>query len=613
MNSTPTSPVHAVPDEIATVVRRYWGFDRLRPLQDQAINAELAGRDSLVVLPTGGGKSLCYQVPPLVAKRTDVVVSPLISLMKDQVDALRSIEYPAVALHSGLAPAERDQMQRRVRDGQCRLIFVSPERLLTPPFLDLLRRIGVHSFAIDEAHCISHWGHDFRLDYRRLAELREHFPEAGIHAYTATATQRVRNDIVAQLHLRDPAVLVGVFDRPNLAYRVIPRVDAHEQAGEIIRRHKDEAVIVYCMTRKDSEGMADALRFAGIDARAYHAGQDPDTRRSTQDAFADESVNVIAATVAFGMGIDRSNVRCIIHATMPKSVEHYQQETGRAGRDGLEAECVLLYSAADMPRWESLIKRSAAEAGLADEALEAQLGLLEEMRRYAAVPHCRHRMLSDYFGQAYPKANCEACDVCLNEIEGVEDGTVTAQKILSCVARLEGRYGVQYVVQVLRGADSDTIRRRGHDGLSTYGLLGDVAEKTLTNWVFQLVDQGLVARTGGDRPVLQCNDASWDVMRRGRKVLLLKAKAKRTRKSRGERASWEGVDEGLFERLRQTRSALAKDRGVAAYMIFSDATLRDMARLKPTTLTDMLAVTGVGETKLALYGRTFLESIAAYT
>ena len=348
--------------DILATVHRYWGFSELRPLQEQAIRAGLERRDSLVVMPTGGGKSLCYQVPAELARRTDIVVSPLISLMKDQVDGLRESGYPAGALYSGMPLDTLRETEAQIAAGRYRLVFVAPERLLTPRFLQLIERLQVRAFAIDEAHCISHWGHDFRPEYRQLAELKIRFPQASVHAYTATATARVREDIAEQLRLQNPAVLVGTFDRPNLVYRIVPRVDAQTQVLQVLRRHPGDAAIVYCISRKDTEAMAEWLRANRLRAAFYHAGMEADERRRTQDAFASEEIDVVAATVAFGMGIDRSNVRCVIHAAMPKSIEHYQQETGRAGRDGLEAECVMLYSAADVLRWESLIEKSAADA-----------------------------------------------------------------------------------------------------------------------------------------------------------------------------------------------------------------------------------------------------------
>ncbi|HYT58313.1 MAG TPA: RecQ family ATP-dependent DNA helicase, partial [Verrucomicrobiae bacterium] len=428
-------PTDRATADILATVRHYWGFSELRPLQEQAIRAGLELRDSLVVMPTGGGKSLCYQVPAELAQRTDIVVSPLISLMKDQVDGLRECGYSAAALYSGMSPEALRQTEEQIAAGRCRLVFVAPERLLTPRFLQFVERLNVRAFAVDEAHCISHWGHDFRPEYRQLAELKNRFPQTSLHAYTATATERVRADIATQLRLKTPVVLVGTFDRPNLVYRVVPRVDARAQALEVLRRHQGKAAIVYCISRNDTESMAAFLQANQLRAAFYHAGMEADERRRTQDAFAAEEIDVVAATVAFGMGIDRSDVRCVIHAAMPKSIEHYQQETGRAGRDGLEAECVLLYSGADVLRWESLIEKSAVDAKEPAGVIAASRELLDHMRRLCTGVYCRHRKLSEYFGQEYVRPNCEACDVCLNEVEGLADATVTAQKILSCIAR----------------------------------------------------------------------------------------------------------------------------------------------------------------------------------
>ena len=593
-------------------VRRFWGYDSLRPLQEKAIRAGLSGRDSVVVMPTGGGKSLCYQVPPVTANRTDIVVSPLISLMKDQVDGLRACDYPAAELHSGMEPQARNEVLTGLRDGRYRLVFVSPERLLTDSFLNLIEQIGIGAFAIDEAHCISQWGHDFRPEYRRLALLKKRFPHASVHAFTATATQRVREDIASQLHLTEPAMIVGRFDRENLTYRVVPRVDVHAQTIDVVRRHRDEAVIIYCLSRKDTEAMADALMSSGITASAYHAGLSPDRRRRVQDAFAKESLNVVTATVAFGMGIDRSNVRCVIHATMPKSVEHYVQETGRAGRDGLEAECVLLYSGADVMRWRSLLRRSTEEASESPSTLDAQFESLERMQRFCGAARCRHRALSEYFDQSYETENCKACDVCLDETEGIEDGTETARKILSCVARVHECFGAGHVADVLVGADTERIRDRGHDQLSTFGLIKTMPKKTVMNCVFQLIDQGLLERTRDDRPVLILNEASWEVMRGNRRVSLIQAKKKVVTKTRGAVASWEGVDHGLFEHLRGVRRELADERGVPAFVIFSDASLRDMARRKPDSPDAFLEVHGVGEAKLEQFAARFLAEIRAF-
>ena len=593
--------------DILATVHRYWGFSELRPLQEQAIRAGLERRDSLVVMPTGGGKSLCYQVPAELARRTDIVVSPLISLMKDQVDGLRESGYPAAALYSGMPLDTLRETEAQIAAGRYRLVFVAPERLLTPRFLQLIERLQVRAFAIDEAHCISHWGHDFRPEYRQLAELKTRFPQASVHAYTATATARVRADIAEQLRLHNPAVLVGTFDRPNLMYRIVPRVDAQMQALQVLRRHPGAAAIVYCISRKDTEAMAEWLQANRLRAAFYHAGMEAEERRRTQDAFASEEIDVVAATVAFGMGIDRSDVRCVIHAAMPKSIEHYQQETGRAGRDGLEAECVLLYSAADVLRWESLIEKSAADASARVEVIAAARELLEHMRRFCTGVHCRHRKLSEYFGQEYSKPNCEACDLCLNEVEGLADATVTAQKILSCVARAGERFGAEHIVDVLLGANTERVRRWRHEELSTYGLMKGTNRKTLINMLYQLLDDGLLERTAEERPVLRLNDASRDVLRGKRTVRLLQPKAE-VNKTRFDEQSWEGVDHGLFESLRILRRQVADERDVPAYVLFSDATLRDMARVRPGSASALLGIRGVGERKLADLGPLSLNS-----
>ncbi|MBN1590558.1 MAG: DNA helicase RecQ [Pirellulales bacterium] len=597
---------------VLDVVRRCWGFDRLRPLQGEAIGAALAGRDSLVVLPTGGGKSLCYQVPPLVSGGTDVVVSPLISLMKDQVDGLTGVGYAAAALHGNVSEGHRRDIERELADGEHRLLFVAPERLFQAGFLDQLSRIDVRRFVIDEAHCISHWGHDFRPEYRKLAVLRKRFPRASVHAFTATATARVRDDIVEQLRLREPAVLVGRFDRPNLVYRVIHLVDRRQQTLEVLRRHRGEAAIVYCLSRKDTESMARFLQDAGLRAAHYHAGMERAERRSTQDAFAQERLDVVAATVAFGMGIDRSNVRCVLHSCMPQSVEHYQQETGRAGRDGLEAECVLLYSAADMIRWESLIRKSAERAKEPEEVVAARQHHLRQMQRYASMITCRHKLLSEHFGQAYESADCGACDVCLGEVEGVDEATVIAKKILSCVFRVGQRFGVGHVADVLLGADTEMIRRCRHQGLSTYGLLKDHGKREVQSWIYQLLDQDALSRTEGDRPVLRLNDRSWAVMRDEAPIRLLRPKKGARRPSRHEEQSWEGVDGDLFERLRVWRRAVAGERGVPAFVIFPDTTLRALAAARPTDLDALGEVYGIGEKKLMDFGEVLIKLIGEY-
>lgn len=597
---------------IREVVRHFWGYEALRPLQEEAMRAGIENRDSLVVMPTGGGKSLCYQVPPEVAGRTDVVISPLISLMKDQVDGLNEVGYPAAALHSNLSPQERREIENGLRQNAYRLLFVAPERALQPWFIQIMQAMNVQSFAIDEAHCISQWGHDFRPEYRQMVQLRDRFPRASFHAFTATATPRVQEDIVHQLKLREPLQLIGRFDRPNLVYRVLPKVDEYQQVLEVVRRHSGEAVIVYCISRKDTESMAGVLKANGIKAAHYHAGLDANLRRKTQEDFTQEKIDVVVATVAFGMGIDRSDVRCVIHAALPKTIEGYQQETGRAGRDGLEAECAMLYSYGDVATWERLIERSAENGENPGDIIRVQNELLDAMQRFANTPKCRHKALVEYFGQDYDKPNCGACDVCLEDVEGYEDGTVTAQKILSCVARVQQKFGVGHVVDVLTGANTEMIRKCGHDKLSTYGLLKDTAKEVLQNMVYQLVDQGLLVRTPGDRPTLQLNELSWQVMKGQCEVRLLRPKQKRVGRTRKGEASWEGVNKELFEHLRGWRRALAEERGVPPYVIFADTTLMELARVRPTTSANIRQVPGIGDKRLADLGDRLISEIRTF-
>ena len=625
---------------IPSVLRATWGFETLRPLQHEAVVAALAGRDALVVLPTGGGKSLCYQLPPLLRNDRSlcIVVSPLIALMKDQVDGLRLVGYPAAALHSGVSVEESVEVRRGVQSGAVKLLYVSPERLLSEGFLGWIAAVGrVASVAIDEAHCISQWGHDFRPEYRRLAELREALPGVPIQAYTATATPRVREDIQAQLRMVEPAVLVGRFDRPNLAYRVLPRVgDGEDQVEAILRRHQGEAAIVYCISRKQTESLASALAARGLSAEAYHAGLDPKRRSAVQERFLGEALDIVVATVAFGMGIDRGDVRAVIHASMPKSVEAYQQETGRAGRDGLPAECVLLYSSADVVRWGQLIDRSAAESDVdvPPEVLRAQKGLLAQIQRLAASGRCRHEALSAYFGQEYvpPEGpadgpgGCGACDVCLGELEEVPDATLTARKILSCVARLRGpgnhAFGAAYVADVLRGSAQAKINDRGHDRLSTFGLLPDLRKDELVGLIHQLVDVGALDRDGGEYPVVRLGPRAGPILRGEVPVRLVRARASEEvaateRKRRRvdvtgtEAAALSPAETRLFDALRRLRREIATGLGVPPFIVFGDAPLIEMALTRPGSLASFANVRGVGQVKIAEFGTRFVETIRA--
>ncbi|MFO0861746.1 MAG: RecQ family ATP-dependent DNA helicase [Phycisphaerales bacterium] len=603
---------------VREALQQYWGFESLRPMQQNAVAASLANRDSVVVMPTGGGKSLCYQLPPLITGGTTVVISPLIALMKDQVDALTLIGYPAAAINSSQSDAEAAQTWRELRSGATRLLFTSPERLFSGSLLDRLPGLGITRIAVDEAHCISQWGHDFRPEYRRLAEIRARLPGVPIQALTATATPKVRADIAEQLALRDHVELVGTFDRPNLTYRVHQRTDVVNQVLEAVRRHADGATIVYCISRKDTESLAADLRRLRLRASAYHAGLSPETRHKVQDAFKQERLDVVVATVAFGMGIDRSNVRCVVHAALPKSVEAYQQETGRAGRDGLPAECLLLYSAGDVSKWCRILEGASEEQGGDPEQLAHKLELLEELRRLVTGSRCRHRALSEYFGQSYTPPgnnNCGACDVCLHESAPVPDSTVIAQKILSCIARAAGAdpsrpmwYGARYIASLLRGKSSVEVTRRGHHLISTFGILASTPADTLVNYIDQLVDAEALGREHGQYPTLYLNSRSMEVLKGSRAVELRGAHA--TEASAASEA--EPFDAGLFERLRELRREIATELNVPAYIVFGDAALQDMARVRPTNREAFLSVSGVGERKADEFGQRFAGAIDLY-
>lgn len=612
MDSSHTQPLATDP-RIAPVIRQFWGFDVLRPLQGESIAATLEGRDSLTVLPTGGGKSLCFQVPPLITQRPTLVVSPLIALMRDQIASLRAAGVSAVAMHSNLTQKEAFEARQLALSGKLRLIMVAPERLLLLDFLAFAVKVNPGAIAIDEAHCISQWGHDFRPEYRRLAELQEVFPDVPIGAYTATATPRVRDDIIAQLKLRNPEVLVGSFDRPNLTYRVLPRINLDSQVIEALDRHKDRAAIVYCISRKDTEALADALRRKKIDARAYHAGMDAEDRSSVSDDFRAEKLNVVCATVAFGMGIDRGDVRCVIHAAMPKSIEHYQQETGRAGRDGLPAECLLLYSASDVMRWKQLAQRSAIENSATPAHLEMQLLMLDQMHRLGSSSRCRHRAIVEHFGQAFDKGNCGACDVCLEELSVIPDAQDTARKIISAVARCGQGFGAAHVANVLIGSRAAPITQRNHDQLSTFGLLRNLSKAQVVSYINQLVDAGDLARDEGEFPLIRLTSRSGEVLKNLRNAVLVEPKnierSKKERSATGEVTPLTREESAMFEFLRILRRDMAKERGVPPFVILGDTALDEICRVRPGSLETLATVRGIGAKKLADFGEQLVAGI----
>lgn len=590
--------------QIAGILKKYWGYDSLRPMQREAIACALDGRDSLVVLPTGGGKSLCFQVPALLRSGMAVVVSPLISLMKDQVDALKANGAPAACIHSGMTLSEKQAVDRALRAGAIKVLYVSPERLVQPAFIDYIRAAGPSFIAVDEAHCISHWGHDFRPEYRQLRVLRGSFPGISIHAYTATATPQVRDDIISELLLADPAVIIGSFDRPNLVYRVARRESLLEQVLAILKERTGESGLIYCISRKSVDELCAQLRAHGYKAIPYHAGMGDADRKRNQEAFSRDEADIIVATVAFGMGIDKSNVRYVIHAALPKSIEHYQQETGRAGRDGLESECWLLYSYADFMLWKNIIEKEGGEGAA------VALSKLQDMLQFAERMQCRRRAVLLYFGERYEKKSCGACDVCLDDTPSDERSPAIARAIVDCVRQIGDFAGPKFTTQVLAGSREERVVASRMSQIAAHGALRAESESTIRNWIEQLVDQGYLIKRGqynilsegprlADDPQLTC--------------ARLSAAATRARRERKPAAKpTHETDRALFEKLRVLRRCIAEERGVAPFLILSDASLNDMAVRKPVTPAAFRKIHGVGDRKAQDFAEVFVAAIRSF-
>jgi ATP-dependent DNA helicase RecQ len=600
------------------LLKQYFGFASFRPLQEEIIRDVLADKDVFAVLPTGGGKSLCFQLPALMRPGLTVVISPLIALMKDQVDALQAAGVAATFLNSSLAAGESRPRLRGLHNREFRLLYVAPERLMLSGFLDDLKRWNVNLFAIDEAHCISEWGHDFRPEYRQLAGLRTHFPGVPMMALTATATERVRADVVKQLHFSDPACYVASFNRPNLTYRVAAKSGAYQQILDFIRARPRESGIIYCQARKTAENLASKLNADGVRAASYHAGMETGERSKSQDEFLRDEVRVVCATIAFGMGINKPNVRFVIHYDLPKNIEGYYQETGRAGRDGLPSECLLLFSPGDRIKYSRFIdeKPDPREREIARTQLE-------QIVHYAEAATCRRAFLLDYFGEKFSGANgdlengaagnCAGCDNCLTPRE-TWDGTLASQKFLSCVYRIREKsgfgVGIQHVVEVLCGAETEKIRRWGHQALSTYGI---GSEHSRAEWAAigrELVRLGLLRQNANEFNAVELTNEGRAALKSRQKIILTRpvVAAEPAKHRAGEIA----CDEELFEKLRQLRKRLADERSVPPYIVFSDVALRQMARFYPRDNHEFSRISGVGERKLREFGTEFLGEITAH-
>jgi ATP-dependent DNA helicase RecQ len=600
--------VKSAAPELLPLLKQCFGFTSFRPLQEEIIRDSLAGRDTFALLPTGGGKSLCFQLPALTRDGLTVVVSPLIALMKDQVDALQASGIAATFLNSSLAAGEGRERLRRLHNGEFRLLYVAPERLMLSGFLADLQKWNVKLIAIDEAHCISEWGHDFRPEYRQIANLRKHFPNVPFMALTATATGRVREDIINHLKLREPKCYVASFNRPNLTYRVLAKNKPYDQLLVFLRARPKESGIVYCMSRKSTEGVAANLSEDGVKAKPYHAGLTPKERSEHQELFLRDDIRVVCATIAFGMGINKPNVRFVVHYDLPKNIEGYYQETGRAGRDGLPGECVLLFSAGDAVKQAFFINQmpSRQEQQIARDQLQ-------QMLHYAECANCRRGELLAYFGEEFSADRCDACDNCLAPRETF-DGTIAAQKFLSCIYRVRQKsgfdFGLNQIAEVLTGADTENVRKWQHETISTYGK---GLEHSRTEWKAigrELIRLGLIKQHAEKFNALELTDEGLAIIKQRKSVAL--TKPMKAPELASHHVGEITCDEILFERLRALRKKLADERDVPAYIIFSDVALRQMSRNYPRGENDFARISGVGEKKLREFGEAFLVEITAH-
>jgi ATP-dependent DNA helicase RecQ len=590
-------------DRTEELLKKYWGYTGFLPLQHEIIKSVLAGNDTLAIMATGGGKSLCYQLPALCLSGLTLVISPLIALMKDQVDDLNGRGISAAAWTSFLNYRERTHIEDNLKNGTLRLLFISPEKCLQANFLESLRNCPVRLIAIDEAHCISEWGHNFRPEYRQLAQIRKIFPDVPLIALTATAMPEVRKDIVQQLGLTRPHEFVGSFNRTNLHYRVLEKKNPLIFLQHYVGKHRTDAGIIYCMSRRETEDIAAELKKRGFKALAYHAGLSKQVRDSVQDTFLRGGIQVVCATVAFGMGIDKPDVRYVIHYDLPKTIESYYQETGRAGRDGRYSECILLYSRGDLGKVRSMLQHDGGNGNHVRQMLKK----LQEMAEYCETTSCRRRHLLRYFGEAYPADNCGSCDICDHPPDMVEC-TDAARLIVRGVQVLPTQFGIELISDVLRGSKSGKILEYRLDRLTVYGTGKTFSKAQYRIWINELVRQGYLTRKGDQYPVIGISGKGIELLKGQLKVMLPVPDTGSMAGAtilRGEQT--QEKEEGLFLRLKELRKTMADKSGVLPYVIFADRSLREMAAIRPGDREGFAAISGVGPFKLAKYGPVFIK------
>ena len=590
---------------LVDTLRKVFGFHEFRPNQEQIVRAILEKKDVFAVMPTGGGKSLCYQLPAVLLPGTCMVISPLISLMKDQVDSARANGIHAAYLNSSLSSEEQNAVLHDLLSNSLDLLYVAPERFTLGHFQEMLGQVNISMAVIDEAHCISEWGHDFRPDYLLLSVLGTLLPNVPVAAFTATATHKVQQDILDKLELRNPYIVRASFDRANLFYDIRFKDNTNGQLISILKNNTNKTGIIYRTSRKSVNETTAMLQAKGFRVLPYHAGLGDDDRKKNQEAFIRDEVDVIVATIAFGMGIDKSNIRFVIHADLPKSIENYYQETGRAGRDGEPAHCTLLFSQSDIPKVRFFIDT------IVDETERGRaLDALQKVISFASTSVCRRKTLLDYFGETYPHDNCNSCDICLGTRE-VVDCTVEAQMLLSGIARTEERFGATHIIDIVTGSKNKKIHDFGHDRLKTYGVGREKSKKFWRQLIDELLAQKVIAKSEGLYPVLYLLEKAVPVLKNETKLEMVRVQEKKTAKQ--TRSGQTGTyDNELFDLLRSLRKQLADEQGIPPYIVFSDRSLRDMATLLPQSAEDMLSVSGVGEIKLQRYGRQFLNLIRRY-